>query len=135
MLDKKTKFKPINVEVMRLRVQSLRKENDLTQIQMSEIAGIAKQNYNNFERGRNNQKLSLQQIWCFSQYFGKPLEYFIGADSPAKENKTSDSEIDLMKRENKHLQEKVEILEDNVGLLKDSLAMCREKNNKKEKAG
>jgi transcriptional regulator with XRE-family HTH domain len=125
MSTKKTsKLKTINIETIRLKVKTLRVEAKLKQKEMAEIMGMMVQNFNNFERGRNEQKPTLQQLYNLMQYFNVPFEYFLGSTI----EKISNDDIDKVVMENKHLTDKLANKDELISQYKDSLDQCKKIN-------
>jgi transcriptional regulator with XRE-family HTH domain len=125
MSTKKTsKLKTINIETIRLKVKTLRVEAKLKQKEMAEIMGMMVQNFNNFERGRNEQKPTLQQLYNLMQYFNVPFEYFLGSTI----EKISNDDLDKVVMENKHLTDKLANKDELISQYKDSLDQCKKIN-------
>lgn len=67
------------------RITELRKQNNLTYKQMSDILGISAQSYSRYERGLRD--FSIEQLIGIADYFNTSVDYLIGKTDTKKPHK------------------------------------------------
>ena len=65
------------------RIRDLREDNDLTQKQVADILGTAREQYNKYELGK--QEIPFHHVIALAKYYNVSLDYLAGlTDIPRK---------------------------------------------------
>ena len=65
------------------RIRDLREDNDLTQKQVADILGTAREQYNKYELGK--QEIPFHHVIALAKYYNVSLDYLAGlTDIPKK---------------------------------------------------
>ena len=68
---------------MRLRIKDLREDNDLTQKQIADILGTAREQYNKYELGK--QEIPFHHAITLAKHYNVSLDYLAGlTDIPTR---------------------------------------------------